>query len=50
MNIALWSIRSPVAVCLLIIGCLIGGLWGFSTVGRLEDPGFTLKTALVFTT
>jgi multidrug efflux pump subunit AcrB len=49
MNIAVWSIRRPVAVCLLVIGCLIGGLWGFSAVGRLEDPGFTLKTALVFT-
>lgn len=49
MNIAVWSIRRPVAVWLLVIGCLIGGLWGFSTVGRLEDPGFTLKTALVFT-
>jgi len=49
MNIAEWSIRRPVAVWLLVIGCLIGGLWGFSTVGRLEDPGYTLKTALVFT-
>ena len=49
MNIAVWSIRRPVAVWLLVIGCLIGGLWGFSTVGRLEDPGYTLKTALVFT-
>ncbi len=49
MNIAVWSIRRPVAVWLLILGCLLGGLWGFSTVGRLEDPGFTLKTALVFT-
>ena len=34
---------------MLIIGCLVGGLWGFSAVGRLEDPGYTLKTALVFT-
>ncbi len=49
MNIAVWSIRNPVAVWLLVIGCLIGGLWGFSNVGRLEDPGYTLKTALIFT-
>ena len=49
MNLAIWSIRRPVAVSLLIIGCLIGGLWGLANVGRLEDPGFTLKTALVFT-
>jgi multidrug efflux pump subunit AcrB len=49
MNLAVWSIRRPVAISLLIIGCLIGGLWGLANVGRLEDPGFTLKTALVFT-
>ena len=49
MNLAGWSIRRPVAVWLLMIVCLVGGLWGFSSVGRLEDPGYTLKTALVFT-
>ncbi len=49
MNLAIWSIRRPVAISLLIIGCLLGGLWGLANVGRLEDPGFTLKTALVFT-
>ncbi|GAB4271912.1 MAG: multidrug efflux RND transporter permease subunit VmeV [Pararhodobacter sp.] len=49
MNIATRSIRSPVSVGLLILFCLIGGLWGLMNVGRLEDPGFTLKTALVFT-
>lgn len=49
MNLAVWSIRRPVAVSLLIIGCLLGGLWGLANVGRLEDPGFTLKTAIVFT-
>ncbi|MBE0489428.1 MAG: efflux RND transporter permease subunit [Halomonas sp.] len=49
MKLAVRSIRSPVVVWLLILGCLIGGFWGLSSVGRLEDPGFTLKTALVFT-
>ena len=41
MNLAGWSIRRPVAVWLLMIVCLVGGLWGFSSVGRLEDPGYT---------
>ncbi|MBN9890208.1 efflux RND transporter permease subunit [Salipiger abyssi] len=44
------SIRRPVAVWLGVIFCLFGGLWGLNTVGRLEDPSFTLKTALVFVT
>ncbi|QEE37400.1 efflux RND transporter permease subunit (plasmid) [Octadecabacter sp. SW4] len=42
------SIQRPVAVWLLILFCLLGGYWGLNTVGRLEDPSFTLKTALVF--
>lgn len=48
MSLARGAIRRPVAVWLAIIFCLIGGLWGLSNVGRLEDPSFTLKTALVF--
>ena len=48
MSISRASIRRPVAVWLAIIFCLLGGLWGLNTVGRLEDPSFTLKTALVF--
>lgn len=48
MIISRASIRRPVAVWLAIVFCLIGGLWGLNTVGRLEDPSFTLKTALVF--
>ncbi|MFN3613807.1 MAG: efflux RND transporter permease subunit [Rubrimonas sp.] len=49
MNIAEGAIARPVATWLLILGCLFGGLWGLSTVGRLEDPNFTLKQALIFT-
>lgn len=48
-SIAAGSIRRPVTVWLLILLCFFGGLWGMGSVGRLEDPGFTLKTALVFT-
>ena len=48
MSIARGAIRRPVAVWLAILFCLLGGLWGLANVGRLEDPSFTLKTALVF--
>ncbi len=29
--------------------CLFGGIWGFSALGRLEDPAFTIKQAVVIT-
>lgn len=34
---------------MIILACLFGGIWGLSTIGRLEDPTFTVKTALIFT-
>jgi multidrug efflux pump subunit AcrB len=48
LSIARGAIRRPVAVWLAILFCFFGGLWGLANVGRLEDPSFTLKTALVF--
>ena len=48
LSISRASIKRPVAVWLTIIFCLLGGYWGLNSVGRLEDPSFTLKTALVF--
>ena len=29
--------------------CLFGGIWGFNSIGRLEDPAFTIKQAVVVT-
>jgi len=48
LSISRASIKRPVAAWLVIIFCIVGGYWGLNTVGRLEDPSFTLKTALVF--
>lgn len=48
-RIASLSIRQPLYTWLLILFCVLGGLWGFNSVGRLEDPAFTIKTALVIT-
>ncbi|MHA6287254.1 efflux RND transporter permease subunit [Maricaulis sp. CAU 1757] len=47
--IARLSINKPVLTWLVILFCLLGGLYGFSNVGRLEDPAFTIKTAIIFT-
>ena len=49
MNIARASIERPVNTWLIALICLLGGLWGLLTIGRLEDPAFTLKSAVIST-
>ena len=49
MNIARGAIERPLMTWLLILGCLFGGIWGFLSLGRLEDPAFTIKSAVVIT-
>ncbi|MDV7143078.1 efflux RND transporter permease subunit [Tropicimonas sp. TH_r6] len=49
MTIARASIERPIYTWLVILGCLLGGLWGFSSIGRLEDPAFTIKNAVIVT-
>lgn len=48
-NIARFSIERPLYPWLLILGCLVGGVIGIDSVGRLEDPAFPIKMALVLT-
>lgn len=47
-SIARISIERPVLTWLVILFCLFGGLHGFANVGRLEDPAFTIKEAIIF--
>lgn len=49
MSIARLSIDRPIVTWLIMLGCLFGGIWGFFNLGRLEDPAFTIKTAVVVT-
>ncbi|RKF13423.1 efflux RND transporter permease subunit [Roseovarius spongiae] len=49
MSIARASIEKPLLTWLLILGCIFGGLWGFANLGRLEDPAFTIKAAVIST-
>ena len=49
MSIARASIDKALITWLLMLGCLLGGIWGFSTIGRLEDPAFTIKNAIIIT-
>ncbi len=50
MDIARFSIDKPLITWLIMLGCLLGGIWGFNSLGRLEDPAFTIKNAVVTTT
>jgi len=49
MNIARFSIDKPIYTWIVILTCLLGGYWGFNSLGRLEDPAFTIKTAAIVT-
>ncbi len=49
MNIAEYSVRTPVISWLLVIVLVGGGIWGFQSMGKLEDPAFTVKLAKVIT-
>jgi multidrug efflux pump subunit AcrB len=49
MNIARAAIDRPLITWLVMLICLFGGTWGFFNLGRLEDPAFTIKTAVVVT-
>jgi len=49
MSIARFSIAKPLITWLIILGALLGGLWGFSSLGRLEDPAFTIKQVVIAT-
>lgn len=50
MNIAKLSIERPLYTWLIVVICFLGGLWGFNTVGKLEDPSFTIPNAIINTT
>ncbi len=49
-NVAQYAIEKPIYTVLLVAACFFGGLLGFDTVGRLEDPAFPIKNALIVTT
>ncbi len=50
MNIAEYSIKNKVISWLFITILAIGGVTSFLDLGRLEDPAFTIKDAMVIST
>lgn len=49
MDIAHYSIKKPINLWLLSLCFIIGGILAMSKIGRLEDPAFTIKQAVIFT-
>ncbi len=49
MDIARASIDKPVNTWLLVLVCLLGGIWALFTLPQLEDPEFTIKEAIIIT-
>ncbi|MCT4557838.1 MAG: efflux RND transporter permease subunit [Pelagimonas sp.] len=49
MSLARGAINNALLTWLVMLGCLLGGWWGFNAVGRLEDPAFSIKEAVVIT-
>jgi len=48
-SIARGSIERPIYTWILILILFFGGIWGFFSIGRLEDPAFTIKNAVIVT-
>ena len=49
MDISRQFISNPVRVWLTILLLGVGGIIALLNIGRLEDPAFTIKTAVVIT-
>ncbi|MDX1386638.1 MAG: efflux RND transporter permease subunit, partial [bacterium] len=49
MNIAEWSIKNNRTVTVVLILLFVAGLLSFKTISKLEDPEFTIRTAVVTT-
>ena len=49
LSLARLSIERPVLTWIIILLCFLGGIQAFFSIGRLEDPAFTIKEAVIFT-
>lgn len=47
INLSRWAINHPAIVLFMIIASTISGIYAYGTLGRAEDPSFTVKTMIV---
>ncbi|GAL29575.1 acriflavin resistance protein [Vibrio variabilis] len=50
MSLTEYSIKNRVISWLFLVILAIGGIQSFNDLGRLEDPAFTIKDAMVIST
>lgn len=48
-NLSDWAIRHRSFVVYLMVAAAIAGLWAYTSLGREEDPPFTIKTMVIKT-
>ncbi len=49
MNLGVASVHNKRVVFFFMLLILVGGIWSYRNIGRLEDPEFTIKEALIVT-
>lgn len=49
MNLGVASVENKRVVFFVMFLTLVGGIWAYKNIGRLEDPEFTIKQALIVT-
>ncbi len=49
MNLTTFAIERKAFIQFVVVLLVIGGLFSYQTLGRLEDPDFTVKTAVILT-
>ncbi len=49
MNLGVASVQKNRVVFFFMLFILVGGIWSYRNIGRLEDPEFTIKEALIIT-
>jgi multidrug efflux pump subunit AcrB len=48
-NLSAWAVAHPALILFLIVMFGVGGLFSYRSLGRAEDPSFTIKVAVVTT-
>jgi multidrug efflux pump len=46
-NLSAWAVRHGALVLFLILATTVAGVWSYLSLGRAEDPSFTIKTMIV---
>ncbi|QRM29951.1 efflux RND transporter permease subunit [Microvirga sp. VF16] len=46
-NLSQWAVHHPALILFLIVAISLGGLLSFRSLGRAEDPNFTIKNVIV---